>query len=81
MEETWATERGHIAPIFVPATPGGELLKRMGHIADKEAKGGIHFNIIEVGGKTMKSSLQKSNPTETPGCNKDDCMGCADEKG
>ena len=80
-KKTWATERGHIAPIFVPATPGGELLKRMGHIADKEAKGGIHFNIIEVGGKTMKSSLQKSNPTETPGCNKDDCMGCADEKG
>ena len=80
-KKTWATKRGHIAPIFVPATPGGELVRNMRHIADKEAKNGIHFNIIEVGGKTMKSSLQQSNPTATPGCSKADCMGCEGERG
>jgi hypothetical protein len=80
-KKTWATKRGHIAPIFVPATPGGELARRMRHIADKEAKDGIHFNVIEVGGRTMKSAFQRSNPTATPGCNKEDCMGCAEEKG
>ena len=77
----WATMKGHIAPIFVPATPDGELARNLRKIADKEAEGGIHFNIIEVGGKTLKSEVQKSNPTETPGCNKDDCVGCSTGRG
>ena len=76
-KKNWATKRGHIAPIFVPATPGGELARRMKTIADREAKAGIHFNIIEIGGRTLKSEVQKSNPTATPGCDKTDCVACS----
>ncbi len=80
-KKNWATKKGHIAPIFVPATPGGELARKMRQIAEKEAKGGIHFNITEIGGRTMKSELQKSNPTATPGCEKTDCLACVDKRG
>ena len=48
------------------------MAKAMKKIADKEASEGIHFNIIEKSGKRMKAQLQKSNPTATPGCKKDD---------
>ena len=72
----WATKGGHIAPIFVPATPRGELAKEMKKVADVEARDGIHFKIVEMGGRTIKSELQRSNPTATPGCNKDDCLAC-----
>ena len=80
-KKEWGTEKGHIAPIFVPATPGGELAKAMQIVADENAEEGIHFNIVEVGGKTIKSELQSSNPTETSGCNKENCIGCKCEKG
>ena len=77
----WATKKGHIAPIFVPATPGGELAKAMRKVAEQEAKGGIHFNIVEMGGNRIKTELQKSNPTATPGCQHEDCMGCKERRG
>ena len=77
----WGTRKGHIAPIFVPTTPGGVLAKRMKEVADKHAEIGIHFNIVEIGGRTVKSELQRSNSTETKGCTKKDCMGCNVERG
>ena len=77
----WATGEGHIAPIFVPTTPGGELVKRMRKVADNEAREGIKFRIMEVGGRTVKGELQKSNPTATPGCTKGDCIACHAERG
>ena len=77
----WATKKGHSAPIFVPATPGGKLAKAMKEVADKEAAKGIHFNIVEMGGRRLKTELQKSNPTAKPGCTKADCMPCKDERG
>ncbi len=79
--KNWATKRGHIAPIFVPATPGGELARRLRKIADREKKDGIHFNVMEVGGRTLKAELQRSNPTATPGCRKDDCLPCSNGRG
>ena len=79
--KNWATGDGHIAPIFVPTTPGGTLMKMMRQVAQKEAKEGILFRILEVGGKTLKSELQRSNPTATPGCENGDCLGCAIERG
>ena len=45
------------------------------------AEGGIHFNIVEVGGRTLKSELQKSNPTESAGCTKSECLACKDGPG
>ena len=81
MKKEWATKKGHIAPIFIPATPGGELAREIRKIADEEAKHGIHFNVLEVGGRTLKSEIQRSNPTATPGCSKKDCLGCKEERG
>ena len=77
----WAKGDGHIAPIFVPTTPGGKLMKMMRKVAEEEAKEGIKFKIMEVGGKTMKRVLQKSNPTATPGCDEEDCIACKPERG
>ena len=77
----WSTKGGHIAPIFVPTTPGGTLMKMMREVAEKEAKEGIRFKIVEMGGRTLKSMLQKSNPTATPGCAEEDCVGCKDGRG
>ena len=77
----WATKKGHTAPIFVPATPGGKLAKMMRAVADREADEGIHFNIVEMSGKRLKNELQRSNPTATPGCGKEECIVCKDGKG
>ena len=77
----WAKKGGHIAPIFIPATPGSQLMKALRTVAEKEGKEGIRFNVIETGGRTLKRELQKSNPTSTPGCSKEDCLCCAEERG
>ena len=77
----WATKRGHTAPIFVPATPGGKLAKMMRQVADKEADEGVHFNIVEMSGRRLKAELQRSNPTATPGCGKEDCIACKEGAG
>ena len=53
----------------------------MRKVADEEARGGLRFKIIENGGRTLKSELQRSNPTGTPGCNDPECLGCSLERG
>ena len=80
-KHNWAKVGGHIAPIFVPTTPGGVLMKMMRKVAEEEARDGIKFKIMEVGGRTLKSELQRSNPTATPGCNKSDCLPCSGGRG
>ena len=80
-KQGWATKGGYIAPIFVPSTPGGTLMKMMRQVADNEGKEGMRFKIVESGGRTLKSELQRSNVTATQGCNKEDCIGCNIEKG
>ena len=47
----------------------------------REAKGGIRFKIVEMGGRKLKSELQRSNPTASPGCGKEDCIGCSAVRG
>ena len=37
----WSTKGGHIAPIFVPPTPNGELVQTIREIADKEVDAGV----------------------------------------
>ena len=77
----WNTRGGHIAPIFVPPTPNGELAKSLQEIADNEAEAGIHFNVIETGGDSMKTRVQRSNPTETAGCDSPECLPCKSGRG
>ena len=56
-------------------------MKEMRRVAEKEGIEGMRFNIIEHGGMTLKRELQRSNPTATKGCDKEDCLCCAEEKG
>ena len=41
----------------------------------------IRFKVMEVGGKTVKRTLQRSNPTAKPESEDDDCIACKDERG
>ena len=77
----WSTKGGYIAPIMVPSTPNGELMKIMREVAEKESEPGLKFKIIETGGRTVKREVQKSNPTATPGCSSGDCMACKRGRG
>ena len=77
----WAKSGNCIAPIFVPASPESTLLKMMREEAKKLEEEGIKFKIVEMGGSTMKRELQRSNPTATPGCKKEDCECCKRERG
>ena len=80
-KNTWSTKGGYIAPIFVPSTPNGELARSLRRIADSEAEAGVRFKIVETGGRTVKSLLQRSNPTETVGCDDLDCLPCQTGRG
>ena len=77
----WSTKGGCIAPIIVPATPNGELAKVLREVAEKESEVGLKFRVMEGGGRTVKSVVQKSNPTASPGCGYQDCMACQDGPG
>ena len=77
----WSEKGGYIAPIFVPATPGGELCKIMREVAENEAVGGLKFKIVEDGGTSVKRKTQRSNPTATAGCSGSDCHACKDGRG
>ena len=71
-KKNWATKGGFIAPIVVPATPNSELKNGLQETADKCSDGKIRFKIIERGGVTLKRMLQKSNPTSSGFCGKED---------
>ena len=77
----WSTRGGHIAPIFVPPTPNSELAQSLKAIADSEAEAGVHFKVIETGGLSLRSVLQRSNPLETKGCESPDCLPCKHGRG
>ena len=72
----WSTRGGEVAPIFVPPTPNSELALELKRIAENEAECGVKFKIIETGERTVKSLLQKSNPTASPGCTDARCLAC-----
>ena len=80
-KHNWSNRGGYIAPIFVPPTPNSELAKSLKLIADNEAEAGVKFRIIETGGISIKSILQRSNPVESPGCDSEDCLPCKPGRG
>jgi hypothetical protein len=77
-KQNWSTKGGHIAPIMVPSTPRGELADMLRRVVQVEAATNkdMNFKIVESGGRTVKSLLQKSNPTATIGCTAEDCIAC-----
>ena len=41
----------------------------------------MRFKVIETGGRSIKSIVQKSNPTATLGCEAADCLPCKNGRG
>ena len=80
-KRSWSAKGGYIAPIFIPATPRGELARQLRDIAEKEAEAGLKFKVVEYGGRTVNGEVQKSNPTATPGCDRNDCLACQQGEG
>ena len=72
----WSNRGGFIAPIFVPPTPNGDLARELKDIAEREAEAGVLFRIVETGGRSIKSMVQRSNPTSTLGCDMAACLPC-----
>ena len=62
--------------IFVPNTPGSELKK----MCEEEVwKSQVKVKVVESAGKSIKSMLQKSDPSRTNDCQplqKDECPVC-----
>ena len=77
-KKTWYTKGGYIAPIIVPATPGGKLAKMLKEVAESENDAGIKFKVVEKGGPSVEKLLQKPNPTSSDECGKDDCRMCVE---
>ena len=75
-KKSWATNGGYIAPIIVPATLNSELKDALVEIAEKTSDGKIRFKIVEKGGVTLERMLQKSNPTSSGFCGKEECDMC-----
>ena len=80
-KSNWATKGGFIAPIFVPPTPNGELAAELKKIAEDEAEAGVLFRIVETGGISVKSAVQRSNPTRHIGCDDMACLPCRTGQG
>ena len=59
---SWGTTGGCIAPIIIPPTPNSELLQMLREVARVETQPGLKFKIVESEDRTIKSSVQKSNP-------------------
>ena len=53
-----------------------ELANSLRIIAENEAELGVKFKIVETGGLSIKSILQKSNPLKNIGCDNQDCLPC-----
>ena len=78
-KRSWATSGGHTAPIIIPATPGGELARRLRKIAEEESVPGLSFKVVERGGRTLARQLQNPNPTATKECSKLKCIPCGQQ--
>ena len=80
-QQRWASSGGFTAPIIIPATPGGELARRLREITEREKEPGVSFKVVERGGKTLARQLQSPNPTAKRNCSKTDCIPCSEPGG
>ena len=69
---------GHVTPIIIPSTHRGgvpDMLKRA--VKDEsELNKDMKFKIVELGGRKVKSLLQRSNPTASARCTDEACITC-----
>ena len=77
----WHKAGGYHVPLFVSNTPNSELAKQIQAIEQLNPHRCIRFKIVETGGTSVKSLLQRSNPWPSGQCGKEDCFPCRNEKG
>jgi hypothetical protein len=63
------------------SSPNSELANTLKEIADKEAEKGVFFKIVETGGRSVQSMLERPNPMANIGCTDVDCLPCKTGKG
>ena len=70
----WFRKGGFQSVLFIPATPGSELMKRF---RDEINKSRFKVRLIELSGRSVKSMLQRSNPFEKNTCAREGCAVCS----
>ena len=75
----WYKKGGYDSVIFVAATPGSELKTVLQEEVNRSE---FKIRVVETAGRSLKSSLQKSNPFRESRCLRQDCPICeTDGKG
>ena len=73
----WYKIGGHNTVLFVPATPNSELANLIREKEQLNSQGRAwSVKIVETSGRTLKSSLQRSDPTPRTPCGTPECMSC-----
>ena len=72
-KESWFKKGGNESVIFIPATPKGELRKKMQKRIDESD---MSIKVIEKTGCTLKRILQKTSIAEKKECQDKECMIC-----
>ena len=82
-KENWHRGGGFHVPLFVPCTPNGELAKRIKAVEESNCLGNrcVRFKIVETGGDSVKSLLQRSDQWSGGRCGRPKCFPCKGEKG
>ena len=77
----WFRRLGYQNTLMVPASMGGELMRRVKEAIDTStAPLGFKTLVVEDGGRSLKSDVIKSNPFPVlTGCGQTDCIMCAHE--
>ena len=80
--KSWFRKGGYDVPLFIPHTPGEELVKR---IRAKEAENNqgrrTRFKIVGRRGVTLEEKLKRSNPWAGERCGREECFQCKAEGG
>ena len=77
----WHKSGGYHVPLFVPNTPGSELASRIQAIERMNSQRCVRFRVVETGGVSVKSLLQRSSPWPKTQCGRPECFACQREKG
>ena len=72
-KKDWYKRGGDESVIFVPATPGSKLRKKM---EEEIRKRSFKIRIVEKAGVSLKRKLQRSNPFKKKKCDRENCLVC-----
>ena len=75
-KKNWFRRGGYDTVIFIQATPESKLRKMLQKDIDDSD---FNIRVVEMAGKSVKRHLQKSDPFQGGGCERDDCPVCASQ--